>query len=141
MTHLTACSSLIVIHDQPLSGTGETTDAAYSETASGTQTETDTHTSAAADTETDSAKQQKPAPADPEESAKKALSALRDADMDGMNYLIAAAENAAAFGDGFSGDEAGSTVLPETRLLFMSFTTFAAKSCWKRSRMWHIGDL
>lgn len=112
MTHLSACSSLIVIHDQPLSGTGETTDTAYAESTADAVTETDTQTAAGPETESE----QIPAPADPEETAEKALSALRDADMDGMNYLIAAADSAAAFGDGFSGDEAGSTVLPETRV-------------------------
>ncbi len=111
LAQLTACDSFIVIHDTPLSETTEAADTVAVTDVIPADTAPVTETEAIPDVT-----QEPEAPADPTEAAKKALSVLRDTDLDGMNYLIATADRAAAFGDRFDGDEAGSAVLPETRI-------------------------
>lgn len=110
-TQLASCSSFIVIHGDPAEQTTETTDTApLTETAPVTGDGGDAVTEYTHVTETEAA------PVLPIETARTALNALRDADLDGMNYLIATVNDAAAFGDRFDGDEAGSEVIPETRV-------------------------
>ncbi len=112
LSQLNACSSPIIIHDTPLSDavTAEETapvtlDTAVTETADVTE---------APVTETDGIPKEEPV--DPEVLAAEALSELRRVDLDGKNILIAAAYESAVFGDIFDGDNACSTVLPETRI-------------------------
>ena len=112
LSQLNACSSPIIIHDTPLSDavTAETTvpftlDPAVTETAAVTE---------APVTETEDVIKEEPV--SPEVLAKEELSKLRRADLDGKNILIAAADESAVFGDLFDGDNACSTVLPETRI-------------------------
>ena len=115
---LCACSSLIVIHDNPQADeTAQSTETAVPDTQ---DTGADTKSGVESDTDgipTDTVTAESAAsPADPAERAKAALVELRRADLDGMNYLIAASDRAAVFGDSFDGEEAGSTVLPATRI-------------------------
>lgn len=112
LAQLTACSSPIIIHDTPLSDAVTATDTApvavdtaVTETAAVTEPVI---------TETESAVIEEPV--DPAVLAKEELSKLRRDDLDGKNILIAAADDSAVFGDAFDGDNAGSTVLPETRI-------------------------
>lgn len=111
LAQLTACSSPIVIYDTPLSDAVTAVDTApvsvetaVTETAPVTDIPV-TETQPVSET----------TPVDPLEEGKAALSALRRDDLDGMNILIAAADESAVFGDFFDGENAGSTVLPATR--------------------------
>ena len=111
LAQLSACSSPIIIHDTPLSDavTAVTTapvtvDTVETETAPVTELPI-TESQSASETE----------PVDTAASGKEALAALRRADLDGMNILIAAADESAVFGDFYDGENAGSTVLPATR--------------------------
>ena len=112
LTQLSACSSPIIIHDTPLSDAVTATDTAPT-TAAPAVTETAAVTEPVI-TETESAAVEEPI--DPTVLAKEELSRLRRDDLDGKNILIAAAYDSAVFGDAFGGDNAGSTVLPETRI-------------------------
>lgn len=112
LAQLNACTSPIIIYDTPLSDavTAETTapitlDTAMTETAAVTE---------APVTETEGVIKEEPVA--PEVLAKEELSKLRRTDLDGKNILIAAAYESAVFGDMFDGDNACSTVLPETRI-------------------------
>ena len=109
LAQLTACSSPIIIYDTPLSDAVTDTDTApITADTEGTETVPVTETLV---TETVS----ETTPVDPQAEGKAALSALRRDDLDGMNILIAAADESAVFGDLFDGENAGSTVLPATR--------------------------
>ena len=111
LSQLTACSSPIIIHKNPLSDpVTDPNTLPVTETAAPADTELPSQTESAGDTEPSA-----PAPADPETLAKEALSALRRDDLDGMNLIIATADNSAVFGDSFDGDNAASTVLPQLR--------------------------
>ncbi len=113
LAQLNACSSPIIIHDTPLSDavTAEETTPIMSPDTAVTETEAVT---VPAVTETDGAAAEEFV--DPTVLAKEELSRLRRDDLDGKNILIAAADESAVFGDRFDGDNAGSTVLPETRI-------------------------
>ncbi len=114
LTQTLSCSSFIVIHDTPFS---KTTAADTLPVTPVTDTETavpDTDVSETSVLQTEAAVETEPI--DPEQAARDALAVLRDADLDGMNYLIATTDAAAGFGDRFDGEEAGSAVLPETRI-------------------------
>ena len=111
LAQLTACSSPIIIYDTPLSDAVTDTDTAPV-TMDTEETETAPVTEALI-TETEPVSET--APVDPQAEGKAALSALRRDDLDGMNILIAAADESAVFGDLFDGENAGSTVLPATR--------------------------
>ena len=113
LSQLNACSSPIVIYDTPLSDAvtaPETTPI----TMDTVVTETEAITEAPI-TETIASVEEKPHVA-PLALAKEELSKLRRTDLDGMNILIAAADESAVFGDSFDGENAGSTVLPQTRM-------------------------
>ena len=112
LAQLTACSSPIIIHDTPLSE-AVTADETAPVTVDTAVTETTPVTEAPV-TETTSAVMEEPV--DPQQLAKAELTKLRRADLDGMNILIAAADESAVFGDMFDGENAGSTVLPATRI-------------------------
>ena len=111
LAQLTACSSPIIIYDTPLSEAVtavETAPPAIDTVVTETEPVTEAPvTESMPETETE--------PVDTKANAKEALSALRRADLDGMNILIAAADESAVFGDLFDGENAGSTVLPATR--------------------------
>lgn len=108
LSQLTACSSPIVIYDTPLSEALTAEETAPADTAPLTDTAPVTQPP---ETETDA-----PIPeADGETLAREALSALRRDDLDGMNILIAAADESAVFGDFFTGENAAGTALPAER--------------------------
>ena len=112
LAQLNACSSPIIIHDTPLSDA-----VTAEETAPLTLDTVETETVAVTElivTETESSAAEEPV--DPTVLAKEELSKLRRDDLDGKNILIASADESAVFGDFFDGENAGSTVLPETRL-------------------------
>ena len=112
LAQLNACSSPIIIHDTPLSDA-----VTAEETAPLTLDTVVTETEAVTEpivTETESSAAEEPV--DPTVLAKEELSKLRRDDLDGKNILIASADESAVFGDFFDGENAGSTVLPETRL-------------------------
>jgi hypothetical protein len=112
LSQLCACSSPIIIHDTPLSDA-----VTAEETAPLTLDTVVTETEAVTEpivTETESSAAEEPV--DPTVLAKEELSKLRRDDLDGKNILIASADESAVFGDFFDGENAGSTVLPETRL-------------------------
>lgn len=118
MTQLTACASWIVVHKPP-SETAETAPQDGTDKDSMTSDSTDTSDISNTTEKADKPESDTTEPAASSsslETAKAALAELRDMDMDGMNYLIAAADHSAAFGDRFDGDAAGSTVLPELRV-------------------------
>ena len=112
LSQLNACSSPIIIHDTPLSDavTAPETAPITLDTAV-TETEAITETESITTAETPAAE-----PVDPETLAKEELSKLRRDDFDGQNFLIIAADDSAVFGDRFDGENAGSTVLPVTRI-------------------------
>lgn len=111
LASLTACSSPIIIHDTPLSE-ALTADETAPVTVDTAVTETEAVTEPAV---TESETTADVIIEDPLTLAKHELASLRRADLDGMNILIAAADESAVFGDLFAGENAGSTVLPETR--------------------------
>ena len=112
LAQLNACSSPIIIHDTPLSD-AVTADGTVPVTSESAVTEAETETASPV-TETESTATEEPV--DPTTLAKEELSKLRRDDLDGKNILIASADESAVFGDFFDGENAGSTVLPETRI-------------------------
>ncbi|MBQ3064919.1 MAG: extracellular solute-binding protein [Clostridia bacterium] len=114
VSQMTACSSLIVIHDPPLSDAVTETDGTSDNISSVSDTEQVTHGfDVPSDTTTDS--EPSPDPIHWEKQAQDALSSLRQADFDTMNYHIASVDNSAALGTQFEGELIGSTVLSEIR--------------------------
>ena len=112
LSQLNACSSPIIIHDTPLSEAVTAVETAPI-TLDTVVTETEAITETPVTTADNTAEEE---PVDPETLAKEELSKLRRDDFDGQNFLIIAADDSAVFGDRFDGENAGSTVLPVTRI-------------------------